>query len=179
MGESPAIIFTTAYDQHALAAFDAQAVGYLLKPIRQQKLHESLQRAAQLTSQQMSSLLQDELTVGSQKRDRFCLSKRGELSMIPLVDIRYFMADQKYVSLFVYKNNVWQEDIIDDTLKELENEFPDSFLRIHRNALVSKEYIEKLSRDDQGHYHVHLKDLSEPLSVSRRQVKEVKALLKK
>ena len=113
------------------------------------------------------------------ERDRFCLNKRGQLTMIPLGDIRYFLADQKYVSLYIYQDELWREEIIDDTLKELELEFSKRFLRVHRNALVAKEYVEKLTRDDEGHYHVRIKDLPEPLSVSRRQVKEVKTLLKK
>lgn len=180
MGEAPSIIFTTAYDEHALAAFDAQAVGYLLKPIRQQKLIDSLKRAAQLSDKQIKSLDAENIEgVASGPRDRFCINKRGELTIIPMSEIRYFMADQKYVSLYLYKNNTWQEEIIDETLKELESELEDTFLRVHRNALVAKEYIDKLSRDEDGHYHVHLRNLSEPISVSRRQVKEVKTLLKK
>ncbi len=176
MGEAPAIIFTTAYDEHAMAAFDAQAIGYLLKPVRQQKLLDSLRRAAQLSDQQITEVqVQDTPLV----RDRFCLNKRGQLTMIPISDIRYFMADQKYVSLFIYKEGAWREEIIDDTLKELELEFPTQFLRVHRNALVAKKYVEKLTRDEEGHYHVHLKNLPESLSVSRRQVKDVKNLLKK
>ena len=176
MGEAPSVIFTTAYDEHAMAAFDAQAIGYLLKPVRQQKLIDSLRRAAQLSEQQITDVdVQD----SPRARDRFCLNKRGQLTMIPLDDIRYFMADQKYVSLYIYKKSAWREEIIDDTLKELEVEFSAHFLRVHRNALVAKEYVEKLTRDEEGHYHVHIKDLSEPLSVSRRQVKEVKTLLKK
>ena len=176
MGDAPAIIFTTAYDEHALAAFDAQAIGYLLKPVRQQKLIDSLRRAAQLSDQQINQVEMQDL---AQERDRFCLNKRGQLTMIPLSDIRYFMADQKYVSLFVYQDGAWREEIIDDTLKELEIEFSSRFLRVHRNALVSKKFVEKLTRDDEGHYHVHIKDLPETISVSRRQVKEVKTLLKK
>ena len=176
MGEAPSIIFTTAYDEHAMAAFDAQAIGYLLKPVRQQKLLDSLRRAAQLNEQQIAEV---QVHDSPRARDRFCLNKRGQLTMIPISDIRYFMADQKYVSLFIFNDDTWSEEIIDDTLKELEVEFSAHFLRVHRNALVSKEYVEKLARDDEGHYHVHIKDLSEPLSVSRRQVKEVKTLLKK
>ena len=176
MGEAPSIIFTTAYDEHAMAAFDAQAIGYLLKPVRQQKLIDSLRRAAQLNEQQITEV---QVNDSPRARDRFCLNKRGQLTMIPLSDIRYFMADQKYVSLFIFNDATWSEEIIDDTLKELEVEFSARFLRVHRNALVSKEYVEKLTRDEEGHYHVHIKDLSEPLSVSRRQVKEVKTLLKK
>ena len=176
MGEAPAIIFTTAYDEHAMAAFDAQAIGYLLKPVRQQKLLDSLRRAAQLSDQQITEV---QVLDSPLARDRFCLNKRGQLTMIPISDIRYFMADQKYVSLYIYKDDTWREEIIDDTLKELENEFAMRFLRVHRNALVAKKYVEKLTRDDEGHYHVHLKNLPESLSVSRRQVKDVKTLLKK
>ena len=176
MGEAPSIIFTTAYDEHAMAAFDAQAIGYLLKPVRQQKLIDSLRRAAQLSEQQITQVKVQDSPL---ERDRFCLNKRGQLTMIPLGDIRYFLADQKYVSLYIYQDELWREEIIDDTLKELELEFSKRFLRVHRNALVAKEYVEKLTRDDEGHYHVRIKDLPEPLSVSRRQVKEVKTLLKK
>ncbi len=176
MGESPSVIFTTAYDEYAMAAFDAQAIGYLLKPVRQQKLIDSLRRASQLSDKQITAVEVQDLV---QKRDRFCLNKRGQLTMIPLGHIRYFMADQKYVSLFIFQDGAWKEEIIDDTLKELENEFSSSFLRVHRNALVAKKFVEKLTRDDEGHYHVHIKDLAKAISVSRRQVKEVKNLLKK
>jgi len=175
MGEAPAIIFATAYDEHALAAFDAQAIGYLLKPVRMQKLIDSLQRATKLSSKQVSQLKNENL---AQQRDRFCIKKRGQLTMIPIQDIRYFVADQKYVSLCTFKDDVWHEEIIDDTLKELEAEFPKRFLRVHRNTLVAKQYVEKLTRNAEGHYYVHLTDLEEPISVSRRQVKEVKNLLK-
>jgi len=175
MGEAPAIIFTTAYDEHALAAFDAQAIGYLLKPVRKHKLLESLQRAERLSKRQMQVLVEENDDV---QRDRFCISKRGQLNIISISDICYFMADQKYVSIFYFKEGQLQEEIIDDTLKDLEREFPQAFLRVHRNALVANKYIEKLTHNDDGHYHVHLGDGIDPIAVSRRQVKAVKSILK-
>ncbi|MBT8141880.1 MAG: response regulator transcription factor [Gammaproteobacteria bacterium] len=178
MGEAPSIIFTTAYDEHAMAAFDAQAVGYLLKPIRVERLAESLSRAARLSPKQVTDLVaSDPAGNENTQRDRFCFNKRGQLTIIPLDSIRYFRADQKYVTLCYYQKNQWHEEIIDDTLKDLEAEFPTSFLRVHRNTLVAKKFVEKLTRDSDGHYHVHIQDLEEAIAVSRRQVKEVKNLL--
>jgi len=175
--DPPAVIFATAYDEHALAAFEAHAVGYLVKPVRKQKLLDALQHASRVSKQQAREIVSTGNSSNG-KRDKFCVSKRGELVMIPMQNIYYFMADQKYVTLYHRKNNQWKEEIIDETLKELEDEFEVDFLRIHRNALVAKQYIEKLVRDDKGHYHLKLTDVTEPLDVSRRKVKEVKAILK-
>lgn len=175
--EPPAVIFATAYDEHALAAFDAHAAGYLVKPVRKEKLLNALQHANRLSKKQARDVVAAD-GQSSGKRDKFCVSKRGELVMIPLDQIYYFMADQKYVTLYYRKNGQWQEEIIDDTLKELEDEFSSDFLRIHRNALVAKQYVEKLTRDENGHYHLQVTDLTDPLDVSRRKVKDVKAILK-
>jgi len=175
--DAPSVVFATAYDEHALAAFEAQAVGYLVKPVRKSKLLTALQHASRLSKQQARDV-DASANESKSKRDKFCVSKRGELVLIPLDNIYYFMADNKYVTLFYRKDEQWREEIIDDTLKELEEEFSDEFLRVHRNALIAKQYIEKMTRDSDGRYHVHVDHLEAGLDVSRRKVKDVKQILK-
>ena len=175
--EPPAVIFATAYDEHAVAAFEAHAVGYLVKPVRKNKLHDALEHAARIGRQQAREIAVAD-NESNAKRDKFCVSKRGELLMIPLENIYYFKADQKYVTLVHRSKQTWKEEIIDDTLKELADEFTDDFLRVHRNALVAKQYIEKLVRDEQGHYHLQLSGHDVLIDVSRRKVKDVKTVLK-
>lgn len=131
----PAIVFCTAYDQHALEAFKSQAQAYLLKPIDPQELEQVFSQLTQLTRAQLNALPQ-----------------------------HYFLADQKYVTVRHQNGSV----LIDETLKELETEFADQFIRIHRNALVAVAYLDGLELVSSGQYQVRLRGLDERLSVSRR-----------
>jgi two-component system response regulator AlgR len=167
----PAIIFTTAYDQYALDAFDTLATGYLLKPIQQEKLRQALEKASALNKLQLESL---QTETKSQQRDHISAKSHRGVELIPMEDIRYFMADQKYVMVMSTQGQV----LIDETLKELEQEFTQTFVRIHRNALVSIKHINGLDRDSQGHYYVRLDEIEETPMVSRRYSGKIKALLK-
>lgn len=134
----PAIVFCTAYDDHALEAFKSQAKGYLLKPISQQDLQQVLDHLTKLTQAQLSTIKQKEDMddVKIQRHQITAKTYRG-VELIPIENIYYFLADQKYVTVRHKNGSV----LIDETLKELEQEFSERFIRIHRNALVSVDYL--------------------------------------
>ena len=164
--EPPAVIFTTAYDAFAVQAFDAQAVGYLLKPVRGERLAEALRRAAQPTRPQLAALS----GAGSAPRPRIAAKLGDALRLIPVDTIRYFQAEQKYITV-CHEGGV---DLIDESLKELETEFRESFVRIHRNALVALKYLAAMERDTRGMLRARLDGVTETLAVSRRHAPEVR-----
>jgi two-component system response regulator AlgR len=170
----PAIVFTTAYDEYAIDAFEANAIGYVLKPVRRERLDQALLQAARLTS---ASLFDVGRQSGiSEQRQHVCARIQGELKLIPISDVFYFLADQKYVSV-VHKKG---RDLIDDPLKSLEQEFADQFVRIHRGALVALQAVDTLKRDEEGRTQVMLRDCEDDdLVVSRRHLADVKRRLKK
>lgn len=166
--ERPAVVFTTAYDEYAIQAFEAQAIGYLLKPVRRERLQQTLAHAARLTRAQAAEL------PGSSPRTHLCIQRTRGLQLLPVADIYCFQADQKYVTAF----HTGGEALLDEPLKDLEQEFGDRFLRIHRNALVAVGTLESLERMEDGSWQVRLKDGLRSLPVSRRHVAEVKRRLR-
>ena len=164
--EPPAIIFTTAYDEYAINAFDTHAVGYLLKPIRKEKLTASLARASRLTRPQLHKLTAAHNDSG---RTHVAARHRDGLRLIPIEDIQFFFAEQKYTTV----RHVNGEDLIEDSLRSLEEEFGSVFVRIHRNALVSVRYLERIERNA-GQYFVRLRGCEAPLQVSRRMAGELR-----
>lgn len=165
----PAIIFCTAYDQHALAAFQAQAQAYLLKPIAKPELQQALEHVVQPTQAQLSQLKQNgaetEFARDGQSQRQFITARshRG-VELIPIEQIYYFLADQKYVSVRHQQGFV----LIDETLKELESEFAQHFIRIHRNALVAIHDLDGLESICSGQYQVRFRHIDDRLAVSRR-----------
>ena len=166
--EPPAVIFTTAYDEYAVTAFDTNAVGYLLKPIRKEKLAEALGRAGRLTRPQMQTLASN--VEPQKKRTHIAARHREGLRLIPVEEVLYFFAEQKYTTV----KHVKGEDLIEDSLRSLEEEFDPSFVRIHRNALVSVRYLEGIDRNTEGQYFVRLRGCQAPLQVSRRMASELR-----
>ena len=166
--EPPAVIFTTAFDEYAVNAFDAQAVGYLLKPIRKEKLAAALTQAGRLTRPQLQRLAAN--AEGPPKRTHIAARHREGLRLIPIEDILFFFADQKYTTVRHGKG----EDLIEDSLRSLEEEFGQGFVRIHRNALVSVRYLEGIERNSDGQYFVRLRGAPAPLQVSRRMASELR-----
>lgn len=162
--EPPAIIFTTAFDEYAVQAFAAEAVGYLLKPVRKEQLAAALTRAGRLTRAQLQ-----QLAAGDARRTHIAARRREGLKLIPLEDVRYFLADQKYTTV----GHLGGEDLIEDSLRLLEDEFAQSFARIHRNALVAVRHVERIERNADGQYLVHLRGCATPLQVSRRMAGEL------
>lgn len=167
--EPPAVIFCTAYDEHALAAFQVQAVGYLLKPVRREQLIEVLGRATRVNRAQLEAVRQGEGHNHGGRSHITAKTHRG-IELIPIDDVRYFLADQKYVTVRHGKGEV----LIDETLKDLENEFGARFIRIHRNALLALEFLDGLELVSPGQYQVRMKGIEERLVVSRRHLPELR-----
>jgi two-component system response regulator AlgR len=168
----PAVIFTTAYDSHALQAFEANAIDYLLKPIRKDRLLTALQKA-QVFKQAQLQLLKVMLP-SENRRTHLCVQVAGDLHLLAVDEILYFQADHKYVTA----RTRTKEYLLDDSLKALEEEFAGVFLRIHRNALVSLRHIEDLHKQEDGQVLVKFHDFDETLAVSRRLVAKIKACFK-
>ncbi|MDE0754627.1 MAG: LytTR family DNA-binding domain-containing protein [Woeseiaceae bacterium] len=171
----PAVVFTTAYDECAIDAFEANAIGYVLKPIRRERLAQALQQAARLNSDVLRDLSDKAGVV--EPRKNVCARVHGELKLIPINSVGYFIADQKYVSV-VHSSG---SDLIDDPLKALEEEFERQFVRIHRGALVALSAIESLKKTEDGRTQVMLRNITTDgeLIVSRRHITNVKRRLKK
>ncbi|MDH5611542.1 MAG: LytTR family DNA-binding domain-containing protein [Gammaproteobacteria bacterium] len=167
----PAIIFTTAFSEHALSAFDSHAVAYLLKPIKQDQLDNAIQSASRLNRAQITQLKNDETP---NARSKICVKIRGTLELVPIEDIIYFKADQKYITLRTEDH----EYLIEESLRALEIEFEHRFTRIHRNALVAEHFINGLQKNTQGHTCLSFKHINDLLEVSRRHLPEVRKILK-
>jgi two-component system response regulator AlgR len=168
MENPPSVIFTTAYDQHALDAFEVNAVDYLLKPIRKDRLANALAKARKLTLKQAREIAQ--ARPEPQARTHVSVHLRGNIRLVPVPDIIYFLADSKYVVV----RTAAEEHLIEDSLVNLEEEFGDRFLRIHRNALVATPFIKGIEKSPAGIWQVSMKGLDKKLSVSRRHTAAVR-----
>ena len=166
----PAIIFTTAYDEYALDAFDAHAIAYLLKPIRKEKLEKTLKSAQRLNRVQLQSIEKNESETQEQ---HLSVRIHSGVRKIEIKDIYYFQAEQKYVTV-KYRDG---EVLVEESLKSLEARFSNCFIRVHRNALISKQQLIAIRKDQQGRYLTELKDVDEKIEVSRRHVAEVRKFL--
>ncbi len=166
----PAVIFVTAYEEHALEAFDRNAVDYLLKPVRRGRLELALGRAQALSRVQIQALdgLQGDATAYVYS------SFRGGVLRIPVDEIYFFRAEQKYV-IARHRDG---EALLEESLKTLEQQMGDSFLRIHRNALAAKSRLSGLEKRPDGHFQVYFRDIDDRLEVSRRHLPEVRRWLK-
>lgn len=157
----PAVVFCTAYDAHALSAFEAAAIDYLMKPIRAERLASALERARALIAGRANHAPS---APGRQPRAHLCARMRGSLRLIPVEDVHYLQAEEKYVVV----HHARGEDLIEESLKSLEDEFAGRFLRIHRNCLVARHELLELHRNGDGHVHAILRHGKAPLEVSRR-----------
>lgn len=166
----PAVVFCTAFGEYALAAFEANAIGYLLKPVNADKLTDALAKAQRVTRPQLAALASDH----DSSRKHLSATSRGAITLIAIEHVRLLLADQKYVTVY-HRDG---EALIDDSLKSLEEEFPQRFLRVHRNALVARDYVTSLERDGEGQYFVRLADIEQTVKVSRRLLGLVKDELK-
>jgi two-component system response regulator AlgR len=160
----PAIVFCTAFDEHALQAIQSQAKGYLLKPIAKDELETVLGNVTKLTQAQLTQIEKKELMEEKVQRQQIAAKTYRGLALIPVENIYYFLADQKYVTVRHKNGSV----LIDETLKDLETEFSDRFIRIHRNALISLDYLDGLEMVASGQYQARCRELEERLAVSRR-----------
>lgn len=164
LAQPPLVVFCTAYEQHAVAAFEAQAIDYLLKPVRRERLRESIVRAIRLKR-----------TVNTEdSKDFVAASFSGIIRRIALADIHYLHADDKY-TLVHHRGG---EHVLDQSLKELEQQYPTQLLRIHRNCLANRSQLRELRRDGEGRIWALLQEVSTPLEVSRRCARELKEWFK-
>ncbi|MEM7251446.1 MAG: LytTR family DNA-binding domain-containing protein [Pseudomonadota bacterium] len=169
----PAVIFTTAYDTHAVEAFDAEALDYLLKPVRRHRLVRALARASELR-RSVSELDEVRTRSGFGERTHFNASAAGSIQLVPVAEVRYLRADNKYIEAAT-ASAIY---LIEESLASIEAEFPDRFVRVHRNALVARANVRALERDGDGKHHVLLRDVDERIEVSRRMVRQVKELFR-
>ncbi len=173
--QPPAVVFTTAYDEYAIEAFDANAIGYVLKPVRQERLTKALLQAARVSTQAIEQF--NDNTQSKEQRSHVCARVQDSLHLIPVAEVCRFQADQKYVRVFHDEG----EYLIDDSLKMLEREFADKFVRIHRGALVAIGYIDSLRKLSDGQTCVVLRGTTseaDGLIISRRHLADVKRRLK-
>lgn len=172
----PAIVFTTAYDEYAIEAFEAKAIGYVLKPVRRERLAAALQQASRLAQPVLNEIAK---TSGVDSRRRhICAKTLDKLTLIPIEDIDLFSADQKYVCV----THADGDTLIDESLKSLEQEFGGSFVRIHRSALVAVDKIARIEKTGDGKFRVQLREDSQAgdkeLIISRRHIANVRRRLK-
>lgn len=164
LASPPAVIFCTAYDAYALEAFDAEALDYLLKPVRAERLDQALQRVSG-----RRGALPD-----SASRAHLCARMGTRLELIAVDEISVLKAEQKYVVVM----HDGGEALLDESLTALESEFPEHFARVHRNALVAVGRIKALTRAADGSTALSVQGVDEPITVSRRNLPAVRALVK-
>ena len=167
----PVIVFTTAYDDSAIKAFELHAIDYLLKPIRMGRLFEALNRA-RATVPVQTVVLRELLP---EPRRNLSIHERGKIRLVPIEQVLYLRAEMKYITV----RTVEREYLLEESLTDLEKEFTARFVRIHRNCLVAKDAIsgfEKGGEDssESAGWMVKLKGLNELLAISRRQQHIVK-----
>ena len=181
MPNAPAVVFVTAHGEHALAAFDLDAVDYLTKPVKRDRLFAALQRAARRAPVREAAAAADNGAT-SGNAAVLVVSERGRVVRVPLNDVLYLKAELKYVTLRTASHSY----VLDDSLTDLEQRLGDRVLRVHRNALVARAAVRALERrkladsEDEGNeigWAVQVAATGEWLSVSRRQASAVREAL--
>ncbi|MBL8297131.1 MAG: response regulator transcription factor [Rhodanobacteraceae bacterium] len=172
MNGAPAVIFCTAYDEYALKAFDAHAVDYVLKPVRRERLQQAFERAGRLGITKVDKVSG---ALGARRqRSHICARVRGNLVLVPVQEILYLQAEDKYVVVHHTKGQV----LVEDALRGLEEEFGDYFVRIHRNCLVARARMSGLSRSSDGRVFVKIDGSGDVLEVSRRNLPNLRKLVR-
>ncbi len=166
----PAILFVTAHAEHALQAFELDAVDYLTKPVRLERLQVALQKVERLS--QSARVIEPDLV-----DDFLLIQVRGRAERVKVSDVLYFKAEQKYVNV----RTLAQSYLLETSLNELEEQYHDRFMRIHRNALIARRAVRALERHhdaDEGEgWAVRLDGVEELLFVSRRQLSSVREMV--
>ena len=167
---SPLVVFCTAYDEHALQAFGVDAVDYLLKPIRRDDLARALARVSERMRMRPGAGPEQ----AESERSHLSARTHNGLELIAVDSVMYFLADQKYVNA-VHDGG---ETLIDDSLKQLEEEFGDRFVRVHRSALVARDRMLRLETLPMGGHKLYVRGLEDGINVSRRHLPDVRRLMK-
>ena len=176
LSEAPAVVFVTAYDVYAVQAFELNALDYLLKPVRAQRLGEALRKASRLKPDALR-LAKVAQQAGSVRTHLAC-HERGRLLLVPLADIVYLKADLKYVAA----RTAEREYLLDESLIQLAEEFGERFIRLHRNALAARAAITGFEKgaaeDGEPAWQAILRGIPERLPISRRQWSQVRLCAK-
>ena len=172
MESPPGVIFCTAYEDHALAAFEANAVDYLVKPVRAERLHAALAKARRWNGDDARRT--EHALDGKRPRTHLCARVRGNLLLVPIADIDYLLAEDKYVVVHHTKGEV----LVEEPLKALEDEFDGRFVRIHRNCLVARGKLTGLARAADGRLFARIDGVSAELEVSRRNLPALRKLVR-
>lgn len=169
LAHPPRVIFTTAYDDYAVEAFELAATDYLVKPVRAERLAESLARVRRTIEHARG---------GAAPRQHFSVTERGRIVLVPVSDVLVLRAEMKYVTAITAA----REYVLDESLVHIEQEFPLRFLRVHRNCLVARDAVSGVERagevDGEAHWDIVVRGLDERLPVSRRQWPAVKQALR-
>jgi two-component system response regulator AlgR len=180
--QPPAIVFISAHAEHALRAFDLDAVDYLTKPVRAERLRAALERVLRrLPAGQPPGTLAAPAAAANPAEPVLVIGERNRLIRLPLAELLYLKAEHKYVSL----RTATRELLVDESLAELEPRLGTGFVRIHRNAIVARHAVRALElraaidpeADDTPGWAVRVAPTGEWLAVSRRQVAAVRAAL--
>lgn len=168
LGAPPHVIFTTAYDDYAVEAFALDATDYLVKPVRAGRLAEALARAR---------LRREGADAVAPPRKHFSVTERGRIVLVPVSEVLFLRAEMKYVTA----TTIEREYVLDESLVQIEHEFPDRFLRVHRSCLVARDAVTGVERagedDGDAHWDIVVRGLHERLPVSRRQWPAVRQAL--
>ena len=161
----PVLIFTTAYHEHAIAAFEVHAIDYLVKPVRVQRLLAALHKVPRLRP--LSDARLDRLPAAA--RRFLSVTERSRVVLVPIEEVIYLKAELKYITI----RTAEREYLLEESLTKLEDEFGARFVRVHRNCLVARDAIRGFERhvsaEGDAHWEVLLRDVAEALPVSRRQ----------
>jgi len=171
---APAVVFVTAHDRHAVEAFELNALDYLMKPVRTERLAAALRKAAAAGPPPKEQLAH----AARQPREYLSVVERNRIVLVPVREIVFLRAELKYVTLRTRN----AEHLIEEPLVGLEAEFAEQFVRVHRNCLVARAAVRGFERaagsDEEPHWNVVLDGVAERLPVSRRQWAAVRVLVK-
>ena len=172
--QAPAIVFVTAHADHAVTAFDLDAVDYLTKPVRAERLQQALQKAERHVREQRIATA----AAAPSAPEVLLIQDRGRAERVPVADVLYLKSEYKYLTV----RTADRSHILDGSLSEFEERYPARFVRVHRNALVARSALRALVRHDDGEdaegWALRLEGIPEPVAVSRRQLATVREALK-
>jgi len=174
---APAIVFVTAHDRHAVEAFELNALDYLMKPVRADRLAAALRKALAAGPAPRDKLERAGRAANEGAREYFSVAERNRITLVPVADVVYLKAELKYVTLRTRAG----EHLIEEPLVAIEKEFAERFVRVHRNCLVARGAIRGVERaagsEEEPHWNVVIDGIAEQLPVSRRQWAAVKAIV--
>lgn len=173
LDDAPAVVFCTAYDEHAIEAFKVNAVDYLMKPVRAEHLAKAINKASRPNRAQLAALSRDE-NGGKLARTHISARTRLGITLVPIDDVYFFRAEHKYVTV----RHKGGEVLIEDPLKDLEEEFGERFIRVHRNSLAAIGYIRGLEKNEEGYPCIRFSEIPDTLDVSRRHLPKVRQMMR-